>query len=110
MSDYIATACECPHVTTESLIKFYNRVQTPSDALPGFGLLNCGPHVAPRLPYRGSENCPHKKTLCTYFNKKYYGNNCNYVNKIRLTHIVTRIVLAETAQQKTPQIVTAIAK
>ena len=83
-------------------------VQTPSGALPGFGLLNSGPHVAPRLPYRGSENFPHRKTLCTYFNKKHYGNNCNYVNKIRLTHIATRIVLV--LNRKRPQIVTAITK
>lgn len=62
------------------------RDQTPSGALPGFGLLNCGPHAAPGLPYRGSENCPHRKTLCTYFNKKHYGNNSSCVNKIWLTH------------------------
>jgi hypothetical protein len=105
--DYNATACERSHVRTESLTKFHNRVQTPSGALSGFGLLNCGPHAAPRLPYSGSENCPYRKTLCTYFNKKHYGNNSNYVNKIRLTHIAT-VVLALNRNQ--PQIVTAIAE
>ena len=83
-------------------------IQTPSGALPGFGLLNCGPHAAPGPPYRNSEKCPHRRTLCTYFNKKHYSNNCIYVNKIRLTYIATRVVLA--VSRKRPQIVTAITK